>query len=264
MAPVILELRTPETLVNHDFATEPGPQRKLKRGSVYVEDGSVKVFQVEDVIFSVHTHFLTEHSPIFRDMLLVGQGADGEGSSPNNPIVLEGVRAWDFDALLRIFYTPCLNPQASPLYSASVDETLALLALLERWAMDELRALARSAIQQRAWSPIERIALASAGGADPAWASAAYLDMVLAPQPPGPEEGRRMGWAAYAAVRDVREELAGLPYRARDRACEMLARRVDGFVPPPPREEEGRGVVPRQPVGTAKSWKSTPIAGSRR
>lgn len=47
-----------------------------------------------------------------------------------------------------------------------------------------------------------------------------------------------MGWAAYAAVRDVREELAGLPYKARDRACEMLARRVEGFVPPPVEEGE--------------------------
>ncbi|KAL1712932.1 hypothetical protein EV715DRAFT_296577 [Schizophyllum commune] len=247
MGPVPPELRTPKTLVNPDFP------RKMKRGSVYVEDGSVKVFLVEDVLFSVHTYFLTEHSPVFRDMFMIGQGGEGEGLSPHNPIVLEGVRAWDFDALLRIFYTPCLNPQASPLYAASVDEVLSLLSLMARWGMDELRALARVAIQSRPWTPIERIALASGGAVDPSWSSDAYLDLVLAASPPGPEDGQKMGWTAYAAVRDVREELAGLPYRARDRACEMLARRVEGFVPPPAEEGESTranpimtGVLPYQ------------------
>ena len=95
---------------------------------------------------------------------------------------------------------------------------------MTRWGMDELRALARVAIQSRPWTPIERIALASGGAVHHSWSSAAYLELALASTPPGPEDRKRMGWAAYAAVRDVREELAGLPYKARDRACEMLAR----------------------------------------
>ena len=44
MGPVPPELRTPRTLVNPDFF------RKMKRGSVYVEDGSVKVFLVSDIL----------------------------------------------------------------------------------------------------------------------------------------------------------------------------------------------------------------------
>ena len=62
--------------------------------------------QVEDTLFTVHTYFLVAHSPVFKDMLQVAQANEGEGSSEDNPIILEDIPARDFDMLVRVLYTP--------------------------------------------------------------------------------------------------------------------------------------------------------------
>ncbi|KAL1658658.1 hypothetical protein GGF50DRAFT_66835, partial [Schizophyllum commune] len=189
---------------------------------------------VEDVLFSVHTYFLTEHSPVFRDMFLIGQGGEGEGSSPNNPIVLEGVRAWDFDALLRIFYTPCALTHTSPLQTASVEECASLIKLLERWQMDEILAGVRQVLHDRDWDLADKIALAKATQMDAVWLSSAYQDLILREAPPTLEEGAQMGWPAYALVRDIREKVANLPLAVQTRIMrEQLRDSLEGYEAPP-------------------------------
>ena len=63
--------------------------------------------QIQTVIFKVHRHFLTEFSPVFKDMWALGsiRSGDGEGSNDDNPILLNGDDPEDFGCLLQLFYS---------------------------------------------------------------------------------------------------------------------------------------------------------------
>lgn len=60
--------------------------------------------QVEDTLFRVARHAFLQSSPVFEDMYSVGGSNSGEGATDANPIVLEGYKASDFEALLKILY----------------------------------------------------------------------------------------------------------------------------------------------------------------
>ncbi|KAL1742666.1 hypothetical protein HDZ31DRAFT_42715 [Schizophyllum fasciatum] len=233
MGPITLELRTPETLVNHDFSPS---RRNMKRGSVYVEDGSVKVFLAEDTLFTVHTHFLVAHSPVFRDMLHVAQANEGEGSSEDRPIFLPQIRAADLDMLVRLIYTPCALPQASPLLTATVEQCLSLIKLLECWLMDDFLEGVRQVLRDVQWSLPDKIALGEGTDMGVGWSSGAWYDLVDRAVPPTLEEGERMGWKAYELVRHIRERAANLPALVRwGVICEHLrAAMPESFVRPAP------------------------------
>ncbi|KAL1726604.1 hypothetical protein EV714DRAFT_219025 [Schizophyllum commune] len=184
---------------------------EVRRGSIVIEDTGAKVFKVEDTLFTVHTYFLVAHSPVFKDMLQVAQANEGEGSSEDNPIILEDIPARDFDMLVRVLYTPCALTQTSPLQTASVEECASLIKLLERWQMDEILAGVRQVLHDRDWDLADKIALAAATEMNAVWLSIAYQDLILRGAPPTLEEGARMGWPAYGLVRDIREKVANLP-----------------------------------------------------
>ena len=61
--------------------------------------------QVEQTLFRVHRFFLRRHSLVFATMfsLRPGEGLE-EGNSDEHPIVLEDVKAVDFERLLALFY----------------------------------------------------------------------------------------------------------------------------------------------------------------
>lgn len=63
--------------------------------------------QVENTIFRVLQHGFTDASPLFEGMFLrpIDDGDHKErGRTKDNPIVLEGYKASDFEALLRVLY----------------------------------------------------------------------------------------------------------------------------------------------------------------
>jgi hypothetical protein len=64
--------------------------------------------QVEDTLFRVPRHEFEETSEVFSDMfrLPTGEGSlqTADGSSDENPILLEGHKAVDFANLLKILY----------------------------------------------------------------------------------------------------------------------------------------------------------------
>ncbi|KAG9086384.1 hypothetical protein FRC07_013107, partial [Ceratobasidium sp. 392] len=51
----------------------------------------------------VHKHRLAK-SETFSDMFKVANGDLQEGTSPDNPIMLEGVTAMDFECLMKVLY----------------------------------------------------------------------------------------------------------------------------------------------------------------
>lgn len=62
--------------------------------------------QVEDYIFKVPRCHFERKSEIFRTTftLPTGDGVHAEGQTDENPVVLEGIRSLDFQALLKVLY----------------------------------------------------------------------------------------------------------------------------------------------------------------
>ena len=74
----------------------------------YLDDGNI-VFLVEGELFRVHRYFFLRDSPIFRDMLSIpvpASSSSPEGTSDDNPIVLDQVESKDFEHLLWMYYNP--------------------------------------------------------------------------------------------------------------------------------------------------------------
>ncbi|KAL1679353.1 hypothetical protein EV122DRAFT_289712 [Schizophyllum commune] len=217
-----------------DADTASEISNEVRRGSVVIKDTGAKVFKVEDTLFTVHTYFLVAHSPVFKDMLQVAQANEGEGSTEDNPIILEDIPARDFDMLVRVLYTPCALTQTSPLQTASVEECANLIKLLERWQMDEILAGVRQVLHDRDWDLADKIALAGATEMDAVWLSSAYQGLILREAPPTLEEGAQMGWPAYALVRDIREKVANLPRAVQSRIMRQELRdSLEGYEEPP-------------------------------
>ena len=63
-------------------------------------------FEVEDQLFKVPRYLFIKLSPVFRDMfkLPVPEGAEADGLSDNQPLVLRGIEKTDFVRLLRCLY----------------------------------------------------------------------------------------------------------------------------------------------------------------
>jgi hypothetical protein len=66
--------------------------------------------QVEHYHFRVHRYFFERESAYFQAKLLTpaNPGAPQQGTSEANAIVLEGVKASEFERLLWVFYNPCV------------------------------------------------------------------------------------------------------------------------------------------------------------
>lgn len=61
-------------------------------------------YQVEDRIFHAFPHTFASASEVFEGLFLLPQGAPGEGLSKDRPIVLQGCRASDFAALMKVLH----------------------------------------------------------------------------------------------------------------------------------------------------------------
>ncbi|CAE6492420.1 unnamed protein product [Rhizoctonia solani] len=86
----------------------PIPKSKppVKRHSEFFFDNTLVAIQVEDTLFNVHKYQLLK-SETFSDMFKAPKAEDGEpeeGSSPECPIIMDGVNASDFVALLKVLY----------------------------------------------------------------------------------------------------------------------------------------------------------------
>ncbi|KAJ3542743.1 hypothetical protein NMY22_g3399 [Coprinellus aureogranulatus] len=111
------------------------------------------VFQVESTIFRVLQREIAAASPIFRTMFTLPKGDLGksqavEGSVNENPIVLEGHKAADFNALLRVLYPTSRDLlQGGP--TLNKDQWIGVLGLSTIWEMQEVRELAISKLSDQ-------------------------------------------------------------------------------------------------------------------
>jgi len=109
---------------------------------LYFEDGNI-VLSVQTVLFKVHRHFLTEYSPVFKNMwALASVGPkDGDGSNDDNPILLNGDNPEDFSSLLQLFY----HRTPGSAVSLTAVQWRSVLAVATKYEMETIR---QKAIQE--------------------------------------------------------------------------------------------------------------------
>ncbi|KAJ3496254.1 hypothetical protein NMY22_g19837 [Coprinellus aureogranulatus] len=123
----------------------------------------VAVFKVENTIFRVFQHEIAAASPVFRSMFAHPKGVGGQATgakADGAPIVLEGRRAADFKALLRVLY-----PTSRDLIQGGVtldkNQWIGVLGLSTIWEMREIRqfAIAKLSDERTSLTSIEKVAL---------------------------------------------------------------------------------------------------------
>ncbi|KAF8599928.1 hypothetical protein BDV93DRAFT_608998 [Ceratobasidium sp. AG-I] len=122
------------------IAGDPGvvssgkPAIATRRHSKFFFDHALVVIQIEDLLFGVHKYQLLK-SETFSDMFKIAGESNPdnrEGSSPENPIIMSGVKASDFEALLTVLYATQYEPD--------IDTSLIIPAyrLANMWDFKEL------------------------------------------------------------------------------------------------------------------------------
>ncbi|TEB24875.1 hypothetical protein FA13DRAFT_1738887 [Coprinellus micaceus] len=103
----------------------------------------ITVFKVEDRIF--------RHSEVFEGMYLLP--STGEGTTDNNPIVLRGYKAADFEALLMILY---------PSFHLTKEQWIGILRVARPWEMHKIREFAIKTLSTKPFdlAPVEKVTLA--------------------------------------------------------------------------------------------------------
>ncbi|CAE6450658.1 unnamed protein product [Rhizoctonia solani] len=90
-------------------ASSAEPSGVITRHSEFFFDNTLVAIQIENTLFNVHKYQLIK-SEVFSDMFKMpkaeGDGPE-EGSSPEHPIVMTGIAASDFAALLKVLYARC-------------------------------------------------------------------------------------------------------------------------------------------------------------
>ncbi|KAJ2930377.1 hypothetical protein H1R20_g6725, partial [Candolleomyces eurysporus] len=86
--------------------------------------------QVEEIVFEAPRYRFTEHSEVFENMFHLPTGSDGdvEGRDEEHPIMLDGYKANDFSALMKVLY-PEPHIMVSGSYGLSKEEWVGVLAL---------------------------------------------------------------------------------------------------------------------------------------
>ncbi|KAH6908561.1 hypothetical protein BKA70DRAFT_1280195 [Coprinopsis sp. MPI-PUGE-AT-0042] len=126
--------------------------RRYRHASHYL---SFSIFCVENQLYCLPKDHLSLHSEVFAGMFSIDNGTDGQ--SDDHPIVLEGYKSEDFDALLRIIVPKPLEP--SPPY-LNKDEWISVLKLSTIWQMDKIRKLAIEKLSIMNMLPLEKIVMA--------------------------------------------------------------------------------------------------------
>jgi len=120
--------------------------------SFYFED---IVFLVDGMLFKVHRRDFELGSEVFEGMFKAPPevGKPVEGSSPDHPLQLDGIKRDDFVQLLKVMY-----PTPSTEISLTRDEWISVLKLSTMWQFNVIRNQAIDSLQHL--PPRRRVALA--------------------------------------------------------------------------------------------------------
>ncbi|EUC54209.1 BTB/POZ domain protein [Rhizoctonia solani AG-3 Rhs1AP] len=161
--------------------------------------------QIEDTLFNIHKYQLLK-SEIFSDMFKVPKAKDDkpeEGSSPNNPIKMEGVKASDFAALLKVLYagqfcTQQLAPTATLVVPA--------FRLANMWGFSDLRSCLLP-LAEKALGDVDKVLLARELGME-GWLAPAHIRLCQRREQLTGEEARKLGMDSVLLIARMREQNA--------------------------------------------------------
>ncbi|KAJ7647890.1 hypothetical protein FB45DRAFT_734421 [Roridomyces roridus] len=180
----------------------PRRSRYNEHPRFFFPDGNI-IFLVETTLYRVHRYFFERDSVIFATMFTLPSvaGERPEGEVVENPIILEGVNALDFDRFLAVLYP--MNFAARDI--GTVEEWTSVLSLATRWDFFSLRELAMQYLDQNT-AAVERIALGRRYDI-PSWLTAAYTEVCERKDPLTLAEGRLLGVDDTIRIGQVRHSI---------------------------------------------------------
>jgi len=152
---------------------------------------SIVVFRVENTLFKIPSHILSDHSDVFQAMfsLPIGESIAG-GLTDDDPIVLEGITSFDFKQLLKALYsqtvlspwTSTIPNQVSSQLPVTLEEWTPVLRLSDQWNMTAVHQFAIEKMAVMSMDPVDRLALALEFDIKP-WMMPALNALAQRPEP---------------------------------------------------------------------------------
>ncbi|KAI5890073.1 uncharacterized protein SCHCODRAFT_01099699 [Schizophyllum commune H4-8] len=161
----------------------------------YFTDGTLYV-KVETVMYRIYKHFFQKSSPVWKDMLR----GHRVGRTESEPLILNDVKADDFDQLLSLVYPDFVSSGPT-----TAKQWTGVLELVMQWKIDVLRKLVIDKLAPLA-SSVDKLVLGEKYGIE-GWAKEAYKDLCLRRAPLSKEEGRRLGVDAVVRINEMKYAL---------------------------------------------------------
>ncbi|QRV85723.1 The BTB (BR-C, ttk and bab)/POZ (Pox virus and Zinc finger) domain [Ceratobasidium sp. AG-Ba] len=183
------------------MSTDSGhtPEGK-KRHSKFFFDNTLVVIEIEHVLFNVHKYQLMK-SETFADMFKAANKDPEEGSSVEKPIVLEGVKASDFECLLTVLYaTRFSNYQPAPEASLIIPA----FRLANKWGFEDLRSFLLP-LAEKELNDVDKIMFAREFDIDE-WLAPAHTRLCQRKEALTSDEAKKLGTESLLLILRIREE----------------------------------------------------------
>ncbi|CAE6399222.1 unnamed protein product [Rhizoctonia solani] len=168
-------------------------------------DNALVAIQIEGTLFNIHKYQLLK-SGIFSDMFKVPTAKDDkpeEDSSPNHPIKMEGVKASDFAALLKVLYAGQFCTQQLAPKATLVVPTFRLANM---WGFSDLR-LCLLPLAEKALNDVNKMLLARELGIED-WLAPAHIRLCQRREQLTGEEASKLGMDSVLLIARIREQNA--------------------------------------------------------
>lgn len=178
----------------------PHPDYYLTGGDLHVIAGNT--------LFRVHGYFFARDSPIFKTKLNpASPGQTKEGTTPDSPVVLDGITAKEFEILLWVFYNPLYS-----LYDADVETWKSILNLANKLEFKEVKELAIRELHMKKELPlVEKMALYQHHQVDSRHLVPLFAELCARDTPLTLEESKILGPESTFLVYSAREGLRAKP-----------------------------------------------------
>ncbi|KAG9076615.1 hypothetical protein FS749_011579 [Ceratobasidium sp. UAMH 11750] len=179
-----------------------------RHSEFYLEDPLV-VLLIEDTLFKVHKHQLTKFEA-FSDMFKTVQPASGgpeEGSSAETPIVLQGVKASEFECLMKILYATYNISSSNFSAHRPIPEPSLLLPafrLAHMWNFEDLCTYLLPFIQEHL-NDVDKIVFAREFEIKE-WLAPAHINLCQRLEPPTTDEAVKLGIHSLLLISRLREQ----------------------------------------------------------
>ncbi|KAF8600047.1 hypothetical protein BDV93DRAFT_525605, partial [Ceratobasidium sp. AG-I] len=191
-----------------EVASSGKPAVPHKRHSKFYFDNTLIVILIEDTLFNVHKYQLMK-SETFSDMFKIANESNQEneeGLSPENPIVMSGMKASDFEALLTVLYATRFST-----YQPDPEAALIIPAfrLANMWNFSDLRSYLLP-LAEKVLSDVDKIVFSREFDVKD-WLAPAHTRLCRRKEALSSEEASKLGVESLLVIYRVREENLNVP-----------------------------------------------------